>query len=449
MDSKQGKSKANITSMGYHTFNIFHKLTVYEGDTLLNDALNCQKNTGEIRVRPLMMNDDDWGSGEFTEKLKSGSRYFLIEYTTKHKGLSWLLRLSPKSPGFITMDMSAGDEDRPCSIKARINPKLFTGIRDYLSASSAVNMEGVEERFNLEATKISPLLGSFDDYEFNRIDYCVNFALRELGIDCDPLLIMELFQRSNIPKHFYRPLKPAESGLSPFSGEAASFASLPADEPDRNTFVLTSDSININCYYKYNQLRNEFIDCPNIGDATDVIRFEVQCLYQKSYYLSKAIRNRDGFTNLFSEMLSDDTSSGIINNYFDKIIRRGDYYSMDEAIKKIQSHQFTMKKEARLINVLKNIERCGGIRNVKASLGEPEIREDFRRSLRELAAIRINPVTIPEKYKIAHIPNLLDAYYKKLAEERDKKRETEMKMEMLNEFFSKKSHKLLRRQILG
>lgn len=448
MDSKQGKSKANITSMGYHTFNIFHKLTVYEGDTLLNDALNCQKNTGEIRVRPLIMNDDDWGSGEFTEKLKSGSRYFLIEYTTKHKGLSWLLRLSPKSPGFFTYDNSK-DEDRPCSIKARINSKLFAGIKDYLSAASAENLEGMEEHFNLEAAKISPLLGCFDDYEFNRVDYCVNFALRELGIDCDPLVIMDLFQRSNIPKHFYRSLKSAESGLLPFTGETAGFASLPADEPDRNTFVLTSDSININCYYKYNQLRNEFIDCPNIRDATDVIRFEVQCLYQKSYYLSKTIRNRDGFTNLFSEMLSDDTSSGIINNYFDKIIRRGDYYSMDEAVKIIQSHHFTPKKEIRLIDVLKNIERCGGIANVKASLGEPEIREDFRRSLRELAAIRINPVTIPEKYGINHIPNLLDAYYNKLAEERNKKREAEIEMEMLGDFFNKKNHKLLRRQMFG
>lgn len=116
---------------------------------------------------------------------------------------------------------------------------------------------------------------------------------------------------------------------------------------------------------------------------------------------------------------------------------------MDEAIKKIQSQHFTLKKEARLIDVLKNIEQCGGICNVKASLGEPELREDFRRSFRELAAIRINPVTIPEKYKIAHIPNLLDAYSKKFSEERDKKRETEMKMEILNEFFSEKIFKSL------
>lgn len=67
MRNTQSKPSMELTSMGYHTFNIFHKLTVYEADTILNDAYNCQKHTGEIRVRPLIMNDDDSGSDEFTE----------------------------------------------------------------------------------------------------------------------------------------------------------------------------------------------------------------------------------------------------------------------------------------------------------------------------------------------------------------------------------------------
>lgn len=443
MRNKHRKPRINLTSIGYHTFSIFHKLTVYEGDTVLNDAYDCQKNTNEIRVRPLTWNDDELNSDEFTEKLKSGSRYFLIEYTTKHKGLSWILRLSQKSPGFIPFDNSK-DDDRPCSIKARINPKLFVGIKDYLSAASAENLEGVEDHFNLEATKISPLLGCFNDYEFNRVDYCVNFSLQELGINCDPLLIMDLFQRSNIPHHFHRPLKSHKDRFLPFNEETTRSTSLPADEPDPSTFVLTSDSININCYYKYNQLRNDFADCPNIRDATDVIRFEVQCLYTKAYYLSKELRNKNGFTNIFSEMLSDDTSAGIINKYFDKIIRRGDYYSMAEAVKMIQSHQFALKKEKRLIDTLQDIDMRGGIANVKAMQGEPEVREDFRRSLRELAVIKVNPVTIPEKYGIAYIPNLLDAYYNKLAEEHDKKRDADMRAEIFNDFLNKKGLKSLR-----
>jgi len=396
--------------MGYHTFNIFHKLTLEEGDTLLNDAYDCMKRTGAIRVRPLKKNDDDY-TDEFTDKLSSRSRYFLIEYTKAYKGLSWLLRLTPKSPGFITTE----NEDRPCSIKARINPKPFTGIQEYLAAANADYLDEVEKRFNTETAKISPVMGRFEDYEFNRIDYCINFSFRELGINCDPLCIMELFKRSNIPKHFYRPY--TKNKGAPFDGKTAGTASLPADDPDLNRFILFSNSVNINCYYKYAQLRKDFLGCPDIKDSTDIIRFEVQCLYPKAYYMSKAIRNRDGFTNLFSEMLSDETSTGIIVKYFEKIIRRGDYYSLPEAVKKIQAHNLSSKVESRLINTLVHISKCGGIHNAKLTLVKPELLEDFRRSLRELAVLKINPVTIPEGFGISHIPNPLDAYYVKFQEE--------------------------------
>lgn len=440
-----------FTSIGYHTFNLFHKLTVEEGDTLLDDAYKRMKQTGDIRVRPLHEKDMDYTSDEFTERLKTKSRYFLIEYTTGNKGLSWLLRLSPKSPGFINYlsTLDGGDMDYPCSIKARINPKLFVGIRDYLTAANVYYLGRVETLFNLEAAKISPILGSFNDYEFNRIDYCINFALREMGIECDPLLIMELFRRSNIPKHFYLPRKSIKGELLPFDSRMVVNASLPADEPDLDKFILKSDSININCYYKYTQLREAFVECPNYRDSSDVIRFEVQCLYPKAYYMSRALKNREGFTNLFSEMLSDDTSARIINNYFEKIIRQGDYYSMDEAVKLIQSHHFALKKENRLIAVLKDVNTFGGIFRAKTVLGKPEVREDFRRSLRELAAIKINPVTIPEKYGIDHIPNLLDAYYRMVAEERDKKWEAEVNLKILDGFLSKKGKGLLRKQKLG
>ena len=417
----------NFTSIGFHTFNIFHTLTVYEGSALLNHAYECRDRTGAVTVRQLGLDDADSDTDDFTEKLKSKSRYFLIEYTAKHKGLSWLLRLTPKSPGFIIPDSNRGDVDRPCSIKARINPKLFTGIRDYLTAATADNLGDVETRFNLEAAKISPLMSRFADYEFSRIDYCINFALRELGLHFDPLLIIELFRRSNIPKHFY--LHRNTAVLKDV--KAAGIVSLPADDPDRNEFVLISDSININSYYKYSQLRDKFPDCPNIRDSIDVIRFEVQCLYPKVYYMAKALRGKDGFTGLFTAMLSDETSTGIIVNYFEKIIRLGDYYSMDEAIKKIQSYRFASKKENRLIAVLKDVDTREGIANAKVALGAPKAREDFRHGLRELAAIRINPVTIPEKYGIGHIPNLLDTYFQKVAEERDMKREAEAMDELL------------------
>jgi hypothetical protein len=437
----------NFTSMGYHTFSLFRKLTVSEGAALLDAFKKYGKRTGIIRVRPLWMDDTDHYSDEFLEKIKSRSQYHIVEYTAGNVGLRWLLRLSSSSPGFISHSLGRGDVDRPCSIKATINPKLFTGERDYLTAANTNHLPDVETRFNLEAAKISPILGRFADYEFNRIDYCINFALRELGIDCDPLLIMELLQRSNLPKHFYRKYVYGED--LPLNGKAAGIASLPAGDPDRNKFILTSNSININCYYKYDQLRENFPDCPDIRASGDIIRFEIQCLYPKAYYMSKALKGRDGFTDLFSEMLSDDTSAGIVCNYFDKIIMQGDYYSMDEAVKKIQASHFTSKVGNRLIAVLKEIEVRGGIANAKIGITKPEAREDFRRSLRDLAKLRINPVVIPDRYGIDHIPNLLDAYCRKVAEERQAKFETEAELQMLEGFMGKRTIDFLRKQRLG
>lgn len=71
----------------------------------------------------------------------------------KAKGLLWLLRDSNISPGFI----KPGEIDRPCSIKATINPKILTGENNYLAAATVDYLEGVEEIFNNEAKKISYL----------------------------------------------------------------------------------------------------------------------------------------------------------------------------------------------------------------------------------------------------------------------------------------------------
>jgi hypothetical protein len=64
---------------------------------------------------------------------------------------------------------------------------------------------------------------------------------------------------------------------------------------------------------------------------------------------------------------------------------------------------------------LKLIAEHGGIANTKAALQDKgNALEDFRRSLRDLAKLGINPVTIPNEWGITHLPNLLDTYYDQL-----------------------------------
>ena len=52
----------------------------------------------------------------------------------------------------------------------------------------------------------------------------------------------------------------------------------------------------------------------------------------------------------------------------------------------------------------------GGIAKAKAQLNNLEL-DNFKRSLKDLDDILVNPVTIPRRWNIPHIPNLLRAYY--------------------------------------
>ncbi len=83
-----------------------------------------------------------------------------------------------------------------------------------------------------------------------------------------------------------------------------------------------------------------------------------------------------------------------------------------------------------MIDALKMIVDCEGITSAKSMLQGKNL-ENFRRSLRELAVLRINPVTIPKEWHIEHIPNLLDNYYTRLSEERERKKDEEFLKEYI------------------
>ena len=51
------------------------------------------------------------------------------------------------------------------AVEVKVNPKILSGISDYLTAATYRDMENVIINFNLEARKISPLLKSFNDYK--------------------------------------------------------------------------------------------------------------------------------------------------------------------------------------------------------------------------------------------------------------------------------------------
>ena len=116
-----------------------------------------------------------------------------------------------------------------------------------------------------------------------------------------------------------------------------------------------------------------------------------------------------------------------------EIIKHGDYYTFDTAKRMIEAKTSSWDKAVRLTDALKMIRDSGGITRAKKTLQKKEL-ETFRRSLRELAKLKINPVTLPNEWGIEHIPSLLDNYYLIRAEERERESEKQFYEEICRDY---------------
>lgn len=190
------------------------------------------------------------------------------------------------------------------------------------------------------------------------------------------------------------------------------------------SFYLNSKSVNINFYSKYLQLLNKSqeyvakghdpIDQEILDAARNIYRFEVQCKYHKIYSFSQeAAKSGDHNLNKYENLLNPVTCIDIVSSYYKRVIGKGDWYTLPEAIHIIQSKNFNSQKEKRLITALKYVSQCRSLAKAKVSFqaGEPLA---FKQTLKELADFNINPVTIPREWNIKYIPNFLRTFFDKL-----------------------------------
>ena len=62
-----------------------------------------------------------------------------------------------------------------------------------------------------------------------------------------------------------------------------------------------------------------------------------------------------------------------------------------------------------MLYALETVKKHHGIAKAKSKLHGPDL-DDFKKSLKDLDSLLINPVTIPRRWGIKHIPNLLRVY---------------------------------------
>ena len=364
------------TSLGYHTFSIFRKLSHEEYRALCKDFAKYAKYNKGFKGYP-----DDNAPGT------------VWEYTyKKNKGIRWRLISKKELNGYTSR-----------KIVAIINPQALL-YDNYITAATESDLWLTEQKFDEEADNISPYLLTFKDYSLNRADYCLNIDLKELGYPCTPERMMKLIKQGDIPENFKEHSEYSETGHR--------------SVPYKYSFYLENSSVTINFYWKYPQQTETHPNYENRDKAENVIRLEVQC---KSKKLHDMIRS--GSYGVHSEsgsipvclMLSDSISEQVVREYFDKIIRKGHYFSYSVARDIISSYRFNRKKEERLLDAIKLVKKCKGI--AKASLicnkSEDEAYmalRKFNKALRELDELLINPVTIPKSWKLPWIPNLMCSY---------------------------------------
>ena len=392
-----------LSSIGFHTFTIFLRLTEADARQLYWDF----QNYSAVDVIPLGNDKLD------PNVLPKG---YIVRYREKGVGVSWYIRFSSNVSEHMRMSTNASSsnymkEPTPYSVRATINPKILGGVMDYLTAANADSLDQAEENYNVKVSEISPILGKFEEYLLNRIDYCFNFDPLELNMGCFADQLLTLIQQGYIPNHF--------TLATEFCEKSKRWI------PYKDDFRLKSKSMTVSYYRKYTQLWNEFRGCPDLERSRNVIRFEIKCEYSKVYAMSKSIKEIlrselsigdivDNFAqgidvNPTKNLLSDIFALDIVYKYFYMITRRGDYFTLDGARWMVQSHNFRRDKEERLLWTLTQVKEHHGIAKAISKLRGDDLK-DFKRSLKDLDAIFVNPVTIPRRWNIKHIPNPLRAY---------------------------------------
>lgn len=212
---------------------------------------------------------------------------------------------------------------------------------------------------------------------------------------------MNLIQRGNIPPHYEEwkkyDIKSHRKKASP------------------NGFYLMNRSVHINCYRKSVELQERrekgmtSIAQSDIDDSQDIIRFEVQCKYPKVYSISRLIEESSSFLNKYYDILGYQACLKQINHYYKVTIGEGDWCSLSAAREIIEKRRFNIQKSERLLSVLQEVSQCRSLAKAKAQHQGSDLAA-FKRTVKDLADIGINPVTIPKEWGIKRIPNLLHTF---------------------------------------
>ncbi|CAG7644906.1 hypothetical protein PAESOLCIP111_04842 [Paenibacillus solanacearum] len=235
------------------------------------------------------------------------------------------------------------------------------------------------------------MLDLLNAYSVKRVDYAVNLYTQHSK------LYMELIRRANIPDGFqqYVIFNPTSKRYEPPENSFYIFSK--SQSKSKNSHV----TLTVNCYDKGIQMQENELPC-NDYRASNTIRFEVQCHYNKVYQTIRANGlNRVGFT----QFLNQGIACSILRSFFKKTIGIGDYYTLPRARQIIQNKKIGADKKAALLRTLEMVNAKRGIWKTKDAVMD---KGEFAKCVKQLHELGINPVTIPIKWGVDYLPSLFE-----------------------------------------
>lgn len=158
-------------------------------------------------------------------------------------------------------------------------------------------------------------------------------------------------------------------------------------------------------YDKSEEIEEHFQDGPRknalLKRSRYTIRMEHQCFYNE---LNK-IRDRHQFKNKsIVRYLKEDIAVEFLTERYRKMVGEGDFYSLDSAVRKIESSSLTKLRKRRVIKFLYEVnENSDTLKEAKHKITSMFSASTFRSRREDLASIGLNPILLDEEAGIEYL----------------------------------------------
>lgn len=268
-------------------------------------------------------------------------------------------------------------------IEILLNPKKLISD-NHVKITKDKDIVPISDKFNEIIKGISLDLPDFYNWTLKRIDYATYIITPYVKE------YIELFQRGDKPSGYFKSQYDIKNKRR---------------IQKEGSFYLYSKSTAINFYDKEKERidnKEKFnIQDEDILNSKNVLRFEIQCNKSKTDYMKYKYKFET--KNVFYYLTLEESKKTILY-YYKKCIKQGNYYKLENAKKLIDNNiELSTRAKNTLKDILDLINKCRSI--IKAREEFTGKKETFNNHLKEFDKVEINPVTIPERWKVKNLNN--------------------------------------------